>query len=128
MKRFSIIILTVLVAMMAGTATVDAKKKTSSKKSREVYYLVINSETTLEEAIYKRDNAAADWVYTCPIFVATDKDGITRYRTIYGQYSTRKAANRDKNFLRECWMIQDAWIWKSDGPAQCVVAGGSYED
>jgi len=128
MKRFSIIILTVIVALTAGTASVDAKKKTTSKKSREIYYLVINSETTLQQAIYERNNAAADWVATCPIFVAVDKDGITRYRTVFGQYSTRKAANKDKIFLREYWGLDDAWIWKSDGPAVCVEPGESYED
>lgn len=126
MKRISILLLTIAITLMAGTATIDAKKKASGKKSMAVYYLVINSNTTLSQAIEERDEHAADWVYTCPIYVAIDDDGVTRYRTIYGQYSSRAAANKDKIFLREYWGFSDAWIWKSNGHAKCVVAGGSY--
>lgn len=125
MKRILSITLVALILTMCGTMAVDAKKKTSEKKSRIVYYLVINSSTTLSEAIYERNEAAADWVMTCPIYVVKDNNGVTRYRTVYGKYSSREAANRDKISLREDWGYTDAWIWKSNGPAKCVNSGES---
>lgn len=125
MKRILSITLAALILAMCGTMAVDAKKKTSGKNSRVVYYLVINSETSLSEAISKRNDHAADWVMTCPIYVAKDDEGVTRYRTVYGKYSSREAANKDKIFLKEYWGYSDAWIWKSNGPAKLAARGES---
>ena len=123
MKRFSIILLTFAIALMAGTASVDAKKKTSSKKTQVVYYLVVASNTSLSEAIYERNSVAL--FMGSPIYVAKDNNGVTRYRTVYGKYSSREAANREKIIISD-WGY-DVWIWKSNGPAKCVDPGESHD-
>ena len=125
MKRFLSITLAALVLAMCGTMAIDAKKKTSGKKSRTVYYLVINSCTSLSQAIEERNDHAADEVLTCPIYVTKDDDGITRYRTVWGQYNSRKEAAKEKALLVDFYGWDDIWIWKSNGSAKLAAPGGS---
>jgi len=124
MKRILSITLAALILAMCGTMAVDAKKKTSGKKSQAVYYVVVDSNTTLSEAIYYRNNHAACWMEGCPIYVAKDNNGVTRYRTVYSVCKSRKEAiEAKKHFIDYFGGLADAWIWKCNGPAKLAARG-----
>ena len=130
MKRILSITLAALILAMCGTMAVDAKKKTSGKKSQAVYYVVVDSNTTLSEAIYYRNNHAACWMEGCPIYVAKDNNGVTRYRTVYSVCKTRQEAVEAKRTFDgffNCEGNDCSWIWKSNGPAKLAAPGESHD-
>ena len=82
-----------------------------------VYYVVIGSWETLDKAM--------GFYYSCPdafdaapIYRAT-ADGKTVYRMCISCYHTRQKAQENANFTNEMMGTQ-AWVWESDGLAECV--------
>jgi len=125
MKRLLSIFLGVLVLVACGTATMDAKRKsTGNSGSRPVYYFVIGSFSSLSNA-KEAMSEYPDGYDCCPIFVA-QKDGKTLYRICAGIYRTREDALSHKRTFDDFFGWEGTWIWKSNGNAKCVYRPRGY--
>ncbi len=114
-----------LVLVACGTATMDAKRKsTGNSGSRPVYYFVIGSFSSLSNA-KEAMSEYPDGYDCCPIFVAK-KDGKTLYRICAGIYRTREDALSHKRTFDDFFGWEGTWIWKSNGNAKCVYRPRGY--
>lgn len=125
MKRIFSFLLAVLVLAACGTATMDAKRKsTGNSGSRPVYYFVIGSFSSLSNA-KEAMSEYPDGYDCCPIFVAK-KDGKTLYRICAGIYRTREDALSHKRTFDDFFGWEGTWIWKSNGNAKCAYRPRGY--
>lgn len=106
-------------------ARYDGVRQTASP-SQKVYYLVVGSFETLESA-KKGLGTLPDWMVG-PVYRVSE-NGKVVYRICYACYSTKtKAANAKRELDQVLSGARAAWIWESNGLADCVYRPGSLRD
>lgn len=86
-----------------------------------VYYVVIGSYSSLENAIKARNDLmyiSPEWLSPPPIFTDVVKGKVV-YRLCSGIFERKDQATERASFIKEELDI-DVWIWKSNGLATCV--------
>ncbi|MBR5169880.1 MAG: SPOR domain-containing protein [Muribaculaceae bacterium] len=114
-----------------GKARLNSIKQTNKENSLQsqqqsikapaVYYVVIGSYSSLQNAIKGRDELmyiSPEWLSPPPIFTDVAKGKVV-YRLCSGIFERIDKAKERASFIKEELDI-DAWIWKSNGLATCV--------
>lgn len=91
---------------------------------KKVYYLVLGSYDSPEKAQNATNNLPD--ALLSPVYKATEK-GVTKYRICSHCFNSREKAERKKKNI-ETLLNLSAWIWESDGLAECVYRPGSLVD
>ncbi|MBR6179807.1 MAG: SPOR domain-containing protein [Prevotella sp.] len=92
-----------------------------SSKPPTVYYVVIGSYSSLQNAIKARNDLmyiSPEWLSPPPIFSDVAKGKVV-YRLCSGIFNRKDKAKERESFVKGELGI-DAWIWKSNGLATCV--------
>ena len=91
--------------------------KMPRKPLRTVYYVVIGSYSSVEEA-RKARYYMPDAIDASPLFRATSKGKVV-YRMCTGIYYSKAKAQAEVRDLKK-YMSIDAWIWANKGQAYCA--------
>ena len=107
----------------------NGKNEVTTEKSstQKVYYVVLGSYNTLEEA-QAYNSVCPDWM-ECWIYKCTS-NGKTVYRTCYACFSTRQKAQTAINKWHSDMYdgrFDNAWIWENNGLGNCVFCPDNYE-
>ena len=92
-----------------------------SSKAPTVYYVVIGSYSSLQNAIKARNDLmyiSPEWLSPPPIFSDVVKGKVV-YRLCSGIFNRKDKAKKRASFVKGELGI-DAWIWKSNGLATCI--------
>lgn len=107
-------VILLIVCMALGTTSAPAKR---TRSTRNVYYIVCGSYSSLDDAIRQSENMSEVLFY--PVYKAK-VNGKTVYRLCCECYYNKADAEKDLNGILSGFKADDWWIWQSKGLAKCV--------
>lgn len=108
----------------AQYATVGNQPPKAQRLQRALYYVVISSYDSLDNAKAAAENLPD--ALLSPVYQATE-NGTTHYRICTGCFYTREKAIEHQQQIKDYFSF-DSWVWVTKGFAECAYRPGSLYD